>query len=299
MAKILTDLTQSKPKLLVYGNAGTGKTRLVGSAALYEPTAPAFMLTIGGNPVSLQDYERKPVVVAVEQTSDFNDIYDWFYLGQPITHPVAKVLDDKGLLTDKGLTNFATLIVDGGTMVNEKYWRIITGKPENERADFANVGDGKPIDPGKYRDNIATMTYWGGLYFGLADYANTYPVNVMMTALESIPATDYRSQAAKSAGASPPPEYTQRTRPAFIGQASGALESMAYIVCRMTPTVRFGLVEAKKLGLWDATKRQRAGWNVACFGPDADFVAKDQYGRLGSYMLDPTIEQIWQKLFAV
>jgi len=296
MAKILTDLTQSKPKILVYGNAGTGKTRLTGSAALYEPTAPAFMLTIGGNPVSLLDYPTKPVVVAIEQMSDFNDIYDWFYLGQPSEHSVARVLADKKLQAATG--KFETLIVDGGTMVNEKVWRRIMERSEGN-PDFANVGDGKPVDPSKYRSNMETMTYWAGLYFGLADYANKYPVNVMMTALESIPVTDYRSEKSKAAGVQAPQPYAQRYRPAFIGQASNSIESMAYIVARMIPVVHLDLVEMKQLELWDSAKRKPKGWNIAMFGPDADFVAKDQTGRLGSYMLDPTIEQIWNKLFAV
>ena len=291
MAKIITDLSASKLRILVYGNAGTGKTRFAGSAALFEPTAPALMLTIGGNPISLQDYPQKPVVIEIESLRDFNDVYDWLYQGQPVSHPYGQVMQPL-----VGAQKFLTLIIDGATEVNNKVWRVIMGRSESD-PDFAKIG-GTEIDPRKFQDNLATMAYWGSLFFELAAMHNKHPLNVIVTALEREPAIDFRSAKARAEGADGPTQRAQKFRPAFIGQAGGSMESYAYIPGRMGPVVEFDPVQQRKLGV----RKQLGGlvpdaWNVMVTVQSDEWIAKDQYGKLGGFVVDPTVAKIWERIY--
>ena len=70
-------------KLLVYGEAGTGKTTLVGSFQEDPRSSPLLVLDCGGQPISLRFLDPPPLVVSIESTKDLNPPYNWFAEGQP------------------------------------------------------------------------------------------------------------------------------------------------------------------------------------------------------------------------
>ena len=282
MATLVKDLIASRLKVLSYGRAGTGKTRFTGSAASFAETAPALMLTIGGNPVSLLRYEKKPTVVAIDDMKDFNAIYEYFSAGQPQSHPLGAWLS--------AMEQFKTLIIDGGSEVNAKVVDNILGQKSN-RSFAENYPKMEIADYGK---NLATMGNWGSRFFSLADANNILPVHVFMTALEREPAPDLRSAKAKAEGVTPPPPGSSLYRPAFLGQAAGAIESYAYITMRMLSVARLDLLERKATGTY---KRASRAWNVGYVTAGEDYVAKDQYGKLGDYLVDPTVEQVWRLIY--
>jgi len=99
-----TEIDSEHLKMLIYGDPGTGKTRFVGTAAMDPRTAPVLYLNMGGNPVSMRSYEKKPDMIEIESMADFNPIYKWLKAGQPA--------GDK-LVTDMGLhPPYKTVVMD-------------------------------------------------------------------------------------------------------------------------------------------------------------------------------------------
>lgn len=282
--KLIDDLSNERLRMLIYGRAGSGKTRLAASAALVDDLSPVLLISRGGNPVSIRDYEKKPVVVELGAIVDFNQIYDYFRKGQPSGH------SGFGELVD-GVV-FKTLIIDGSSEVNRLYMNLIM-KLDPERS-FDDLDD--KATPDVYRANLDSMALWGGRFFGLADKSAKLPIHVILTALEKDPAMDLRSKDARADGAKGPSPSNQLYRPLFYGAVLGVLESYAYIVARMVPMERVSAaiqpIERRAMGL----KPVSGADFVAIFAQGVDYVAKDQYGRLGQYMVDPTMDMIWQKI---
>jgi len=287
--KLIKDLTNERLRLIAYGKAGTGKTKFVGSAAMCSVTAPALLVTLGGNPVSLKDNATLPTIVELETLKDFNSIYEFLAGGQTDAHPLHKALG----LADG--VQFKTLIVDGASYVQQKVMQVITGHTP-QSADFSRTEGGTEI--GDYKENVSWWNDWAGFFFGLADRGNKSPIHVMITALEREPAMDVRSMKARAEGVKGPPMSSQVFRPMFYGQASAIVEGYAYITARMISADRVSALEVadmnkalKAEGDGLAIKRAEA-WNIAMFTAGPDYVAKDQYLRLPSYLPDPTIQQI-------
>src|SRR3990167_6343578 len=286
------DLDGLRLRQLFYGRAGSGKTRLVGSAAMCEATAPSLMLTIGGNPVSIRDYPLVPTIIEIGSMEDFNLWYDFLAAGQPTSMRVQTSSGSVKIWDYLGMTEpFKSLSIDGGTETNLKVFNLILGVTGGEDGDTKVGGMIRmPKDVVRaYQDNLGTMSYWASHFFSLADKANPVPVHVFMTALERDPSIDMESRSEKSESV-PKNPMSQKYRPAFLGQVVGSIESYAYSVGRLLSVERF-------------TKRQLAGmevpidsYSVAMFVPSKDHVAKDQYGKL-SYLSNPTVEQIYKLVY--
>jgi len=78
--------------MLVYGPAGSGKTRFGGTLNLDERTAPVLFLNAVGNPVSLRDYDPQPYVVDVESLRDVSYIFNFLRTQRP-DHPFRQQLN--------------------------------------------------------------------------------------------------------------------------------------------------------------------------------------------------------------
>lgn len=282
--RLITDVTKSKLKMLVYGRGGTGKTKLTGSAAMHPDTSPALHLSIGGNPRSLRLYPRQPVVVEITEMKDFNDLYTFLANGQEEKHPLWEPLGVKVNGPFKSLT------IDGGSVVQQKVWALITGHQSKGFHDVPGMND-----PSDFRKNLDMMTEWASLFFGLADRDNKLPIHVFLTALERDPAVDFRGRDARAEGQKGPSVFAQTFRPLFLGQAIALIESLAEVAVRMVPVERLEPEDYKEIG---SQRLQAKGhWNVGLFAQGPDYFAKDQTLKLGEFMYDPTIEKMWEKIY--
>lgn len=283
------DVLSTKLKVLVYGRPGTAKTRTVGSAAMCTATAPALMITLGGNPISLRDFEKMPTVLELESLADFNVVYDFFAGGQSEKHPLGQSLGVK----PGG--EFKCLIVDGASYVQHKVGNMLS----KWGGDF----DTKPTDtdPSFYKGNVDWWNEWAGKFFGLADKHARLPVHVLVTALEREPAVDYRSTEARAKGVKGPSPNAMIYRPLFFGQASTIVEGYALIVARMISLERVDVIDIvqinKNLKEEGVQVSRTDHWNMAMFVQGPDYVAKDQFLRLPAYLPDPTMAQICEYVY--
>lgn len=248
------DLAQSQHlRVLLYGIPGSTKTRTAATAALDPRTAPALMLNAAGNPISIRDYDPPPDVVDIEQLRDVNAPYDWIVKGQPENHPFAKQFD----LTPP----YKSLIVDQLTDVQRMSFALVTGNttlaPGNhpQRAGFKEFGS-----------VLGQMVNFAKLYFSL-------PIHVIMTCLEQ----------AKTNEATGAITYS----PLLWGQSNIEVPGYAYVVARL---MHRSLLKKQALKMMEDADASTT--SVAFFVPSGTFLAKDQYGALGQWMVDPSIPKM-------
>lgn len=283
--KRIKDLLATKRKLLVYGRGGTGKTRFVGTAALCADTAPNLHLTLSGNPIAMNDQPTLPEILRIGELSDFDLIYQFLYAGQPQSHDLWRLLE----MTEP----YKSVTIDGTTIVQQMRIDQITGH-DSARPNFGDPV--VPTEPGHYRQNNDAIAHFGGLWYGLADPGMKRPIHVFMTALEREPAIDIRSKEARATQRAPS-TFSQTYRPLFLGQAIGIMEGYAEIIGRMVPVQRLRVDEMQRLDM-NVSVRQDY-WNAMLLAPGPDYSAKDQTLKLGDYMLDPTVSEMWEKIYGV
>lgn len=190
------DITQKKYKAMIYGQPGTGKTRLSATAALDDRLAPALMLEAFGNPISLGDYKKIPDIITLEGMEDFNPVFEWLSEGQDPNHEYCKEMELS--------PPYQTLIVDGLTEVQRFVMRIIRGE---EKLDPGSLV--KTMDWPAFNRLLGTMLNWAVHFVGL-------DMNVILTSLE------------KSAS------EKDKTKPLLWGQSGNEMCGYVYQVVRLT-----------------------------------------------------------------
>lgn len=246
-------------KILLYGQPGSTKTRTAGSAALDERTAPVLMIDIGGNPISIRDYKEQPDLLRLEALGDLNPVYDFLRRGQSPEHTLVKQF---GLRPP-----YKTVIVDGVTDLQRYSFSLVTG---NLKVGPGDIPAATQIQ--HYGSVLAQMTMFARLFFAL-------PMHVIITALEREDRDDGSGQISY--------------RPLLLGQSAAEVSAYAYIVARM---VHRGRLEARTLREMGDTI-QASSVAVALFSPGGKYYAKDQTGRLGNYMVDPTMTKMLDLIF--
>jgi hypothetical protein len=127
---------------------------------------------------------------------------------------------------------------------------------------------------------LAQMVTFAHLYFEL-------PMNVIITSLE-------RRDKDETTGAF-------MLMPYLWGQSSGEVSGYAFAVGRLVHRARMdgqmkqGADAQHKLGIAE-DPIGNATTSVALWTPTGKYVAKDQYGSLAPYMIDPTITKILDKI---
>jgi hypothetical protein len=238
-------------RIMFYGKPGSTKTRTVGTAAFDERTSPALMLSAGGNPLAIRDYDPQPVILEMETLGDFNDPYEWLSEGQPTKHKLGKLLER----TDGEL--FKSVLVDGLTEVQRLSFEGQKGK----------VGPGSfpaKVERQHFYNTLNQMVNFARLYFAL-------PIHVFMTSLEK--------ENVDGVGGG-----IQRA-PLLWGQSDTEVGAYAYVVGRLVH--RAVLEKGLLMKMEEVTDEEIT--SVALFKPTGKYVAKDQYFRLGNYMVDPNV----------
>ena len=246
---------------LIYGQPGSGKTRLSASAALdpKDRWGKVLMLEAFGNPMSIRDYDRKPDIVTIEDMEDFNEPYEWLTGGQPEEHPFCK---------DFNLTPpYKTVIVDGLTEVQRFVIRKVSG------VDFTGPGDLTPLLGRQgFGQLLGTMLNWATHFVKLADLG----LNVILTSLEA---------SSEEAGVA-------KSKPLFWGQSGGEICGYVLLVIRLTTQ----LAAPKSLMTHPNDPVYPDSNNVAFFRETTTHYAKDQYYIGIDHLVDPTMANLMDLL---
>jgi hypothetical protein len=253
------NLARPHLRLMFYGQPGSTKTRTAGTAALDERTAPVLWLDSAGNPVSLIGYKRQPDVYVLEKPADLSIVYDWLYKGQPAKHPM---VDQFGVTP-----GYKTVVVDGITDLQRQFFALVAGN--------ANKLPGQPLESTQiqhFNTVLASMVNFAKYFYSL-------PMHVIMTALE-------REDEDKTIG-------QMSYKPLLWGQSAGEVPGFAYAVGRFMHVSR---LESKvKQAL--AKELAEESISVVLWRPSSRYVAKDQYGTLGTYMVDPSVPKIMDAIY--
>lgn len=239
-------------RMMIYGQPGSGKSRLAATAAMDPRLAPCLMLESFGNPIAFRNYPQKPDVVTVRQMSDFNEPYDWLCSGQSPSHVFCQ---QNGLKPP-----YKTLIVDSLTEVQRFVTRRVTGV---EKA--MAPGDLTPaLGRQGFGSLLGTMMNWAAFYVKL-------PMNVVLISHE--------------AGLS---ETIQQIRPLLWGQSGNEIAGYCYIVGRLVKGTA-GEAWWRKWGVDPFTDSTQ---NVLVFSETPKYYAKEQYGLSVDHICDPTMSKI-------
>jgi len=245
-------------RILLYGVPGSTKTRTAATAALDERLAPALLLNAAGNPVAIRDYDPLPDVINIEELKDVNAPYDWIIKGQKENHPFCKEFSLS--------PPYKTLIVDQLTDVQRMSFALVTGN--------TNLAPGShPTRSGfqQFGAVLGQMVNFTKLYFSL-------PIDVVMTCLE-------QAKKNESTGAI---NYS----PLLWGQSNIEVPGYAYVVARLVHRSR---LKSRALRVMEDANAETT--SVAFFVPSGTYIAKDQYGALGQWMVDPSIPKMYDKIY--
>lgn len=243
--------------MLIYGQPGSGKTRLSATAALDDRFGNVLMLEAFGNPISIREYKKKPDIVTIEAMEDFNDPYDWIVSGQP---------ENDIIVSDFSLKPpYKTLIIDGLTEVQRFVIRKVTG------VDYTGPGNLTPhLGRQGFGQLLGTMLNWAVHYVGLTQLG----LNVILTSLEA---------------QSGDPTFS---RPLFWGQSGGEICGYVLMVLRLQTQ----LAAPRSLLTHPGDPIYDDSTNVAFFRETATYYAKDQYNLGVNHIVDPTMEKIMDLL---
>lgn len=241
-------------RLLVYGVPGSGKTTLVGSAALDERSAPALYLDFSGNPESLRKNSQVPDVIRIDEVSELNTIYDWVYKRQPADHDMVKKF---------GFTpGYKTLILDGITAFQRKSFDLAMGTK------LASEPGTLPDKPQweHYRLVLYHMIKCASLFY------QTLDMHVLITALEH---RDFD---------------TGYIGPALEGKSAEQLPGEALAVIRLIPFSQADPALTRKL--IERRKASEQSYSLAQLRPSRMVSAKDQHGFGTGYAADLTVTKL-------
>lgn len=260
MAERVTDLDSPYLRLLVYGMPGSFKTRTVATAAADPRSAPSLMLDSSGNPVSIRNYEHKPDIIQMSTLKDFNDPYNWIADGQKESHPFCREHQLK--------PPYKSLIIDQITEVQRMSFNAQTGADKLGPGDFPSR-----IGRQEFGNTLQQMTFFARVYFSL-------PLHVILVAQERVERNEVTGEVSYS--------------PLIWGQSNTEVASYAEAVGRMIHRAK---LRPDQVQVMDEVEEKTE--SVMIFKPSPRYVAKDQYGALGAYMVDPSIPKILDLIYGV
>lgn len=245
-------------RLMFVGRPGSTKTRTAYSAVMDERTAPVLGLDCGGQPRSIAEYQPQPDIIGIEKVADLSRIYKWLVEGQKPSDSLVRELQLS--------PPYKTLIIDGLSEIQ----RLIV----LEASGNASAGPGdrvSPVEIRHYGDILArTLT--------IAERFYRLQLHVISTVLEQ----------ERQEGENGPVTY----RPQVVGQARDQLASYPEVVGRLMHVDKLSTTVKGQLG-----KALTSDASAVCFfRPSPRHEAKDQTGKLGDFIVDPTLTKIMDLL---
>ncbi len=271
-------------RALFYGDSGSGKTRLIGSAMECAATSPLLVLNARGQPISLRAYDPRPLVLTIEKMTDFNVVWDWFMAGQP-THdwnpgqPPKTTVDEmceylyhlphytspEGVYREGSPSKFKSIAIDSITQVQRISLDGVVGNAQKKPGDMPQQ---------------TQIQHWGRTLAQLTKLADLFyqlPVNVFINALT-------RHNEIKALGIT-------MYHPFLWGQSALEVPSYAELVGRLV-TVE-SLSTRKVQGLMQAEGMTEEPFNVLLTRGGRNFIAKWQgVTDPPEFVINPTIARI-------
>ena len=245
-------------RMMLYGMPGATKTRTAATATFDERSAPVLILNASANPISIRDYLPFPNIIDVWELKDLNDPYDWIIRGQPKDDPLVAQFD----LTPP----YRTLIVDQITELQRMYFDKVMA-----------INSLKPADIPMKR----TYNHFGRVLQGMMHLSRLYldqsiPMHIIFVAQEREANTD----------------EGRLVGPMLEGASQVEVPSYCNIVSRVQH-----YSQADKTIQRVLEKNHPEASSIAFFAPTGKFQAKDQFGRLPSYMIDPTFTKMLDLIY--
>jgi len=198
-------------------------------------------------------------MLEIESMADFNPVYNWLAQGQDPNAAIVKAYD---LLGDGP---YKCVIIDQITEVQRVAFRMITKNGELGPGTL-----GKALGRQEFGTGLELMTRFASLFLQL-------PMHVIIVAQE-------KTEKDETTG-------SISVAPYLWGQADVEVTSFAYIAMRMM--TRISIPNAVKLSLQIKEDVFDGGATaVGLFKQSGKYIAKDQYGGCGDFMVNPSITKI-------
>lgn len=272
-------------RALFYGASGSGKTRLIGTATENDATWPLLVLNARGQPISLRFFERRPLVLEVEELTDLNDPHEWISNGQP-WEPVARALANRNA-PPRPVNPFYAAVGDFFGGVQGRFSCIAIDSVTHIQTRVGDrVAGNKGTPPGEMPPAVAGFDMFRQMLrmtTNISDLFYQLPIHVIITALE-------RHNEMPTLGIT-------KYYPMLWGQSSLEVPSHAELVGR--------LLSLKELpgGLRQATEKRegkdviRDAFNILLTSNARDYIAKWQgLEEQPDYLVEPTITKILDRM---
>lgn len=258
----LTNLNDDlKLRMLLYGLAGSGKSRLCATAAIDPRLAPVLYLDVGANPFSFKDYPVLPTVVTIERLEDFNPIYAFFKGGQQVTHPFAKAIEFQGI-------PFKTVVIDHITEIQR--WVMLKASGQDKLIDQPGVIPAQ-LELRDFNRVLAHTVSFASAWYGLLS------LNVILVAQEN----EKQDQATG----------TLNYAPLLWGSGARELDAFAMLTGRLVQRAR---ISATQLNAIESTLETKGAKivNALLLNQTGKYQAKNQYCMGVPYLIEPTMTDI-------
>jgi len=246
--------------MLVEGDPGSGKTTFMDTANNCDRTRPALHLDLRGNTIALgavTDWEH--YIVELENLKDLTDVYNWFGKGQPQDHEIAEWFPK---------VKFNTLIIDQLTELHNMMLYDIVGY---KKRTFNSTMPQAQIQ--HWGELLRRTSYFVGKLLEL-------DVHVFM-GVQSIEKQDQTTGAIMH-------------RPQLWGQSEKAVPAYVYVHMYILQSERLTQRNRRRMGIPDDVAAED---RVGLFTPRFDSMAKDQTGKLGTFMINPTVPKMVEAVY--
>lgn len=271
---------ESLLRSLIYGDSGSGKTYLVGTATCDERSRPLLVLNARGQPITLRLFSSPPLVIDVSEMSDFNAPYEWIMAGQEW-----KWIEQYRKVGKGSRAQFASAVYDYFEGEPGSFKAVsVDSVTWVQRVSLSQIAGNQTVMPGDMPARTQ-IQHWGQTLAQLTNLCDLYfqlPVHVIITALTRHDRIEAMGQT--------------MFYPFLWGQSSLEIPSLAELVGRLMPLESVDASTAMAFRK-DVPTEWANAWNVLLTKGGRNYMAKWQ-GVLNNpeAMLDPTVAKLLDNL---